>query len=245
MGDEFHFWRELRRWWREQRERRGRWGALRLLAGELFDLLRDSTPERLRARYGDIEYDFEAAVETTSANVGWRSRLRGMLAGSQYQPCDPALFRATLSALPIEPSEFSFVDIGSGKGRALLLAAEQPFRGILGVERLPELHRIAERNVREFCRSRQGAIESAIESTCGDARDFVFPTGPLVVFLFNPVPEAVLQAVVANLERSLAAAPRMVYVLYHNPVLEHVLAGRAGLRRISGDLQHAIYSNAP
>jgi len=243
MADEFHLWQELRSWWREQRERRGRWGALRLLAGELFDLLRDSTPERLRARYGDIEYDFEAAVETTSANVGCRSRLRGMLAGSQYQPCDPILFRDTLNALPIEPREFSFVDIGSGKGRALLLAAEQPFRRILGIERLPELHLVAERNIRDFCRDRQ--CSCTIESTCGDGRDFVFPAGPLVVFLFNPLPEAALRAVVANLEQSLAAEPRRIYVLYHNPVLEHVLAGRAGLRRISGDLQYAIYSNAP
>jgi len=44
-----------------------------------------------------------------------------------------------------------------------------------------------------------------------------------MLFLFNPFPEPGLKSVIENLERSLRDHPRKVYVLYHNPLLEHVL----------------------
>ncbi len=107
---------------------------------------------------------------------------------------------------------------------------------------LPELHHIALQNVALYQTSH--AAVAPIECICKDARDYEFPAGPLVVFLFNPLPEAALDQVISNLERSLASDQRPLCVLYHNPVLDHVLATRAGLHRAEGDLQYAIYTNA-
>src|SRR5262249_45180057 len=144
--------------------------------------------------------------DTTAANVGWRSRLRGLMAGSYYQPADPDLFRRTLARLPMVRVEagrapglsaldspaaplnlrnFTFVDMGPGKGRALLLAAEQPFARVIGVEVLPELHAIAQQNI---AAAASRLVCHKIESISADARIFQFPDGPLVVFLFNPLP---------------------------------------------------------
>ena len=108
-----------------------------MFAAELWGFLRDSTPEQRRRRYGDVEYDWDHRVDTTSATVGWRDRLLGVF-HSAYQPTEPALFHEMLAALNITFEDFTFIDLGSGKGRALLMASDYPFLRIVGVELLPE-----------------------------------------------------------------------------------------------------------
>lgn len=228
-------------WWSEAKIRYGRVAALRQLAQELVDFLKESTPSAYRARFGDIDYDCDYRVNTTAASVSLRNRLLGAIIGIAYQPCDPSLFHHTLRALPIDYSQFAFIDFGSGKGRALLMASDYPFRRIIGVELLPDLHRAAQENVRKYRSESQRCL--AIELQQGDAREFVFPSGPCVLFLFNPLPEPALMRVVANLRISLQQAPRPVYIVYHNPVLEHMFADIPGMRRLGGTLQYAIYSN--
>jgi len=211
-----------------------------LLVHELWTFLRDSTPERRRRRYGDMEYDWEHRVNTTSGTVGWRERLLGVF-HSPYQPTDAALFQEMMASLPIDFSEFTFVDLGSGKGRTLLMASEYPFRRIVGVEILPELHRAAEENIANYQSTTQQCTQ--VESVCADASEFDLPEGPLLLYLFNPLPEAGLNRMLENLEESLREHPRTVYVLYQNLLLERVLTGSEVLRR-SGEMdQYTVYTN--
>ena len=112
--------RAIFEWWKEQSARKGFLPALRCLVAVLWNFLRESTPARRRQRYGDVDYDWDYRVDTTGATVGWRERLLGML-HSHYQPTEPALFREMLGALNIDFREFTFIDIGSGKGRTLLM----------------------------------------------------------------------------------------------------------------------------
>jgi SAM-dependent methyltransferase len=205
----------------------------------LWNFLRDSTPSRRRQRYGDMEFDWEHRVNTTSGTVGWRARLLGAF-HSPYQPTEPGLFREMMASLPIAFDQFTFVDIGSGKGRTLLMASEYPFRRILGVELIAELHRAAEENIRAYKSATQRCLQ--IEAVCADACEFAFPDGPLVVYLFNPLPEAGMKRLIANLEKSLAENPRAVYVLYHNPLLEQLIAERTALKKVGGTEQYSIFS---
>ncbi len=232
----------FRSWWHEHVRESGVGGAGSLLIRELWQFLRDSTPQQRRQRYGDMEYDWQYRLDTTSGTVGWRERLLGTFL-SAYQPTDPAAFTEMMASLPIDFRRFTFVDLGSGKGRTLLMAAEYPFRRIIGVEILPELHRVAEENVRAH-KERLMERGSQIECICADARDYEFPAEPLVLYLFNPISRAGLVQVVENLERSLREHPRQVYILYHNPLLEHVLAESAALRKKCGMPQFSIYTNA-
>jgi SAM-dependent methyltransferase len=232
-------WTALRTWWREQARAKGSIAATSLLARNLRDFLRDSTPERRRQRYGDMEYDWEHRVNTTSGTVGWRARLLGCF-HSPYQPTEPALFHEMMAALPIAFEQFTFIDLGSGKGRTLLMASEYPFRKIVGVELIAELHQAAEENIRAYRSATQECSE--IEAVCGDACDFSFPGEQLVLYLFNPLPEAGMRRMMANLEKSLAANPRAVYVLYHNPLLAHLIAGSSAFAWLGGTEQYSIYS---
>jgi SAM-dependent methyltransferase len=231
-----------RRWWSDIAAREGRIAATRALFAALSGFARDSTPARLRQRYGDADYDWDHRVNTTSAAIGWRDRLLGIF-HSPYQPTEPALFSEMLHALQgqthLDFRDFTFLDLGSGKGRTLLMAADYPFRRIVGVELLPTLHQIAQENLRKYKSESQKCF--AIESIGADASTFPIPDEPLVMYLFNPLPESSLRQVVANLEQSLYAHPRAAYVLYHNPLLEHAVSESKVLRKIGGTHQYSIF----
>lgn len=235
--------RAAAQFWSDLAARQGRIGATRSLLTALWEFARDSTPARLRSRYGDADYDWDHRVNTTSGAVGWRDRLLGAF-HSGYQPTEPGLFHEMLAALEHEAglnfSDFTFVDLGSGKGRTLLMAADYPFRRVVGVELLPSLHAIAQKNIAGYNSESQKCF--AVESVCADARTFAQPDGPLVIYLFNPFPEPGLRRVIANLEQSLRRDPRCVVVLYHNPLLEHVLAESPLLRKRTGTHQFSVYT---
>ena len=228
----------MRQWWRDTRRQRGRLSAAARLLADFWEVARDLTPARRRLRFGDLDYDWDHGVNTTWANPALLTRVREVLSGRQYMPTEPYLFRGFMAELPIDFERFTFIDLGCGKGRALLLASEQPFRRILGVELLPELHQVAQQNVERF---QLGAERDRFALFCLDARAFAFPPEPLVIFLFDPFPETVLGDVIANLGQSLEQHPREVHVVYENPISEHVLSGDRHLERVRGDSVVAYY----
>jgi SAM-dependent methyltransferase len=205
-----------RRWQRDSFRVRGVAGSLRYLAGQLIDCIRDSTPDRRRSRFGDIEYDCDHAVDTTWARLPLSVRLREVFSERLYQPTAEQEFAAILRHLEfVELRTFTFIDLGSGKGRALLMAAMYPFARIVGVEVQPELEAIARRNLQVF--ARPGQLCRSIDSLCADAREYEFPGENLVLYLFNPFPDYVLREVLANLAASARRAPRPIFVLYNAP----------------------------
>jgi len=238
-------------WWREQAQAKGARAASSLLLSELWDFVRDSTPERRRARFGDMEYDWKHKVNTTSGTVGWQERLLGVF-HSAYQATEEAAFREMMDTLPLDFREFTFIDVGSGKGRVLLMASEYPFRKIIGVELMPSLHLAAKENIAAYQTKKVTAVstrshgansqpQTLIESVCMDARQFVFPMTPLVIYLFNPLPEAGLREMIRNLENSYSRAPRPIWIVYHNPVLEHVLAESRLLVKTGGKVEYSVF----
>src|SRR5215472_1458160 len=66
--------------------------------------------------------------------------------GVHYQACEPAVFRRAFSCLHDDWSSYTFVDLGCGKGRVLLMARELGFGRIIGVEFAPALAKVARRN---------------------------------------------------------------------------------------------------
>ncbi|MDA0163874.1 class I SAM-dependent methyltransferase [Solirubrobacter ginsenosidimutans] len=116
-----------------------------------------------------------------------------------YQPVHPAAFRELVSHVPARDT---FVDIGSGRARALILAVEHGFRGAVGVEIDAEHHRTAEANVRRY---------PTIRLVHGDALRFRFPEGPLTILVYNPFPRSVMEAFVDRI-------PADAWVIYEAPL---------------------------
>jgi hypothetical protein len=136
----------------------------------------------------------------------------------RYAPTLVSPFRRMVRELPIVEEGLVFVDLGSGKGRALMLASEQPFRRIIGVELSPKLDAIARQNLETFRSELQRCHE--IELVCMDAAAYAPPLEPLVIYLFQPFPIEVLDAVLERIEASAREAPRRIYIAYMNPLFD-------------------------
>lgn len=136
--------------------------------------------------------------------------------GFDYLPVRPAVARQAIARLPIQNhAEYRFVDLGSGKGRMLLVAAEYPFRTIRGIEFALQLHRQAQQNISCYRHARQRCTD--IESINLDASEYRFPDGKLILYLYNPFGPEVLRKVLTNLEESIAQQPRHIIVIMVNP----------------------------
>lgn len=104
-----------------------------------------------------------------------------------------------------------FLDIGCGKGSALIALADCPFSRIAGCDISPELIRIAEKNLRQL------HIEHA-SLYCADAAKFTDIDEYTYFYFFNPFPRAVFEAVIGNIRESLLRAPRQITIIYRNPI---------------------------
>jgi hypothetical protein len=124
----------------------------------------------------------------------------------------------------------TFIDIGAGMGRAMLMAATQPFRAVMGVELNPTLVRVAGKNFTVWRKA--GRARARIRMTCGDAAEFMFSDGPCVAFLFNPFGAGVMRKLLRGMARSFAGRPGELDILYVNNEQESVLEAQAGFERL-------------
>jgi hypothetical protein len=254
------------RHWRQSVRYFGVMRSLQELAAAAWRALLDLLPSHRQARFGDLDYDWEHSVNTTRSNVGFYTQLRAGLLGGAYYASDPWIFEQIMHQLALstkhsvvskEPSEsghepldysglkdFTFIDLGAGKGRALLMASDYPFQRIMGVEFMPDLCRAAEENIASYSASSNDRQKcSQIEMVCLDACDFQFPDRPLVVYLFNPFSEPVFVKVLENLRLSVEQVPRQIYIAYRFTEYENLLAKAAWLEKIAGTEQWAVYQN--
>ncbi|MFT5776713.1 MAG: SAM-dependent methyltransferase [Hyphomonas sp.] len=131
-----------------------------------------------------------------------------------YQAIHEGVLRAIISNLLPEAQTFDFIDIGSGKGKALLVASKFPFQRVLGVELSPKLHEVAKSNIQTFSESAE-AVCGDVSSACIDARELSCLGERTLLFVFNPFDEGPMQAFVKRLEDE--ARDRTVFVAYLNP----------------------------
>jgi SAM-dependent methyltransferase len=142
---------------------------------------------RIRQEFFPARDEFDRAHGTNTSGVVSLFRLHigspNKKFGIRYQPCDPAVFSTAIEG--VERGR-TFIDLGCGKGRVLIMAQEAGFRRMIGVEFSPALAKIA----RKQC--------PFAEVITGDATQYVFPKEPLCVFMYNPFGLAVLSEVVAH-----------------------------------------------
>ena len=189
---------------------------------------------------GFTEHPFDArfGVRTSGLVAGrhLKSGHRHDRHATAYFGVAPSVLRALvkrwqkLSQVPI--GETVFVDLGAGMGRAVLLGSELGFKAVVGVELHPTLAGIARSNVALWRAA--GRSTSPIRVLEGDAVEFELPSGPVLVFLFNPFGRAVLARLLNSWHGSRTERSDPVDILYVNNEQEAVLesARRLGWRRL-------------
>ncbi len=176
--------------------------------------------ERVDALF-DARHDLDTRGITDLSELSILGRNRPY--GVAHIASDPEEFSQALEALRITHEEFTFIDLGSGKGRALLLALRFSFRRIVGVEFAQELHDIARTNLARYSAT-GGAGTERISLVHADATEFELPLEPLVIYLYNPFNAHVMKEIVGRVLESHLAHPRPLYVIYANAFLEKLWA---------------------
>lgn len=207
---------------------RGLLGFLEVVVQRLwYKLLRRPIPGQVRPETGPHPFDLAHDVDTTGlvygetlfAHHGRSAQTEGAhFWVTGYYGVSPSAFAAALDRLSLDWPRFTFVDIGCGKGRAMLLAMRHPFREITGVELAAELAHVAERNIASF-QADWRQYHRPAPVFAGDATTLDLPSGPLVLFLYHPFAGPVMKRFLAHVQAALTAEAREVYLLYANPEL--------------------------
>ncbi len=136
-----------------------------------------------------------------------------------YLPVRPPIFQRALSSLKIDYPKYLFVDIGSGKGRAVFLASRFPFHKLIGVEFAKELYEQALKNSRVWSVDDPNRISFVWQ----DILEFEFPQRPSLLFLYHPFGADVMGALLNRIRSSIEKCPREVIMIYVNPENESVI----------------------
>ncbi len=135
---------------------------------------------------------------------------------THYSPTPVRDAEALLDASPLAPETATFVDVGAGLGRIVMLAARRPYRAVIGVEISPALAQIARENLAAWKRKDTQPAAREVRIVRADAASYAFPQGDLAVYLFNPFAAPLMEAMLANLLD--APERREIVLLYHTPV---------------------------
>lgn len=164
--------------------------------------------------------------------------------GHLYQPSSSVIFEKAMNALPFNFSDKVFLDIGSGKGRALVLAAEAGFKKVIGIEYASELNDIAYTNI-ETVKDRFPNTEFDLQE--GDALQFDIPSEVDVIYLFNPFDEEAVSGLMKKVKPAFDRS-KPIYLVYVNPVHCAVMQKQLGepfvtLRNLKGFPEAKLFSN--
>jgi predicted RNA methylase len=168
----------------------------------VWNVLTGRDDKRHAAADWDSKYgtDTRAGVALDQLTIRHDSRRYG----ERYQASDPSVLRDSLTFMGLDPRGHRFIDLGCGKGRMLIVAAELGFKSCVGVEFADELAATAKRNV-------AASGFKTISIVHGDAGSYRFNDEPFVLYMFNPFSAAIMERVRANLLKRRRANYCVIY----------------------------------
>jgi len=166
----------------------------------------------LLTRTRDEEFDLKHGTNTTaSLSMRYDEQPKpGQIVRSL--PTHPRVLRYILRNLRVDYRDFTFIDFGCGKGRALLCAADFPFKRIIGVEWSKDLSAIATRNIEIYRSYRQKC--TTLEVHCMNVVNYKFPASNIVLYMYNPFGPKIITQVFENVQRSALVSPHRFLVVY-------------------------------
>jgi hypothetical protein len=200
----------------------------------LWSTLREAVSYLVAPNTRSDGFDQAHGVDTAASVFAHELSFRGTagLFASHYVPAPARVIHHAVSDLPIRHADYTFVDFGSGKGRALLVASRFGFRKIVGVEASPALHEVALQNIARY--RPEGQMCRAIEAHCMDCLDYEFPDENIVLYMYHPFAASVLRDVLKRVVQSFSRSSRDIYILYLSPFHERVFREFDDLVEVGG-----------
>ena len=170
-------------------------------------------------------FDRRHGTETTERVS--REDLTGILPelrehAGEYAPTDPSLLGRIIRKSGVDPTAFTFVDLGCGKGRALIAAQDHGFRSVVGVEADEALYQTARQNL-----DRSAKLQGRASVVHGDARTVDLPDGNLFIFMYSPFRGPIFKHVAERLA-ALAREPGRAMVVAYSADWEGDVLERTG-----------------
>jgi hypothetical protein len=194
----------------------------------------------------DAKFGVDTADEVLLTKAGITSDVQAAQGNTVYRPLWESAFRDLLRLIPLAPETLTFVDIGAGKGKLLLLASRLPFKRIIGIEYAETLHNIAVENIRAF---RPHQVCRSVKSYHQDALTFDVPLGePLVCTIFNSFDVDIMKQVLLRLGKQANATAAPVFVVYVNvrdmDEMRDAFTVDTGLRTLLSTRRFVLWGNA-
>jgi SAM-dependent methyltransferase len=151
---------------------------------------------RLQHQRFDTKYHIDTQMPVALADL--ETTAPGAKFANRYEGTPIAVLHRIIRRLKVDRQRFTFIDLGSGKGRVLLIAAQYPFKSVIGVEFSTTLHDIALTNIQKFAAA--GATYTSVTSMNCDAGEFDFSNiGHKIVFCYNSFAADLMIRVLDNL----------------------------------------------
>ena len=179
-------------------------------------------------------------VELNDLSISSVNKKEGVL----YAPTPIRDFEESLRfADSLDLSQYTFIDVGSGKGRIMMLALMKGFGQVVGVDFSPELCKTAEKNLAVF--SGAYKINGNYKVVCQDILEFDIPDGDIVIFMYNPFFGSVMVFFIENILSWKSEFNRDIFLVYLNPFCSHVVDESGFFKKIeSGSgvvLPYSVY----
>lgn len=183
-----------------------RWPGLTRAIDRRLERLDEATQQ------SSLEFDARHGTETYKRQQVSVSEVPRDDAIWGYGAVNQDFFREIIASIREPLTDYAFVDIGSGKGAAVLMAAEFPFRRLVGLELTPELIEIARENVVKFNAANRTTLDP--EWVHADFFAWPLPPEPVLLFFNNPFPEQITVEAIEALERAVATHPYPVLLVF-------------------------------
>ena len=202
------------------------WVAADIIADRLFDII--------------YRTDTVRSVSLGSLTIKSENKHRGV----DYEPTYTRPFNKLLATLKL-PTIFVFVDVGSGKGKILLLAARYGFEKNIGIEFSKELCDIANQNIASF---RAGRYTPRIKIINTDVLHYSIKAIKNIFYLFNPFDKMILAQFLKNILDSLRKTERPLWLIFNNmPCHKSLLSEISALTKygsyVFGSIEFVVYTN--
>jgi SAM-dependent methyltransferase len=215
-----------------------RWSLIhRGVLGTLSVAVTRLLPGKPRNQQYTHPFDTQYGVDTSGliSSVLLAAGHHNDLFSTAYYGIPPSRFRQVLQKWQSTPPElpiesYTFIDIGCGKGRAVMLATELPFKEVIGIDLSPDLVQIAASNLEIW--NAAGHAKSPARVLRADATEFDLPDTPCLIYLSNPFAEPVVKILIEQIDRSFTAHPRPLDVIYFTPKAGHLFEQHPAYREL-------------
>ena len=188
------------------------------------------------------KFDLKYGIETRRHIASWDLKIisENKKYAFRYEPIPIREFYSSMKNLQIKFEDYIFIDVGAGKGRALLLASNFPFKELIGIEFSKEIYNIAKNNIDRF---KYVNKKSNFNLRYEDAIAYSFPDENIVLFLYNPFDGKVLYDFIDNIRQHIEITKKDFIIIYHYPMYSNLYDKQSFLELQITTKEYRIYKS--